>query len=114
MTQEDEIKVYLSNDSGLDLLKTIDKLNPMDLPTNKLCTIKDVSVAMNKPLRETWQLINEAYNCGLVTFYNGLLSRKRVDLTDIGEMISECTTPVDIKFALAEIKKREMEEMKYE
>ena len=97
MMNEEAIKDFLSLDDGLKLLKTIDRLNPSDLPVNKLHTIKDVSVAMGLSLRDTWKMINEAEACGLVIFYGGLLSRKKVDLTDIGENFAECATAKDIK-----------------
>lgn len=96
----DKIKEYLSHDRGLDLLKAIDRLNPIDIPVNKMKTIKDISVYMDMPLKETWQLVDKAYGAGLVTFCGGLLSRKRVDLTEVGEKLCECTTANDIKGVL--------------
>ena len=96
MLNKDEIRDYLSNDDGLKILKTIDALNPIELPTNKLCTIKQVSETAGIPLKEAWALINKAYDCGLVVFYGGMLSRKRVDLTEIGEDLCDCTTAGDI------------------
>lgn len=96
----DKIKEYLSHDKGLDLLKTIDHLNPVDIPVNKMKTIRDVSASMGMPLRETWQLIDKAYDAGLVMFCGGLLSRKRVDLTELGERFCECTTANEIKGVL--------------
>lgn len=100
----DKIREYLSHDRGLDLLKTIDNLNPMSIPVNKMKTIKDISVAMNMPLRETWQLIDKAYDADLVMFCGGVLSRKKVDLTELGEMFCECTTANDIKEVLRNVK----------
>lgn len=96
MAQKEKIKEFLTNDDGLVLLKTIDILNPMSLPTSKLCTIKTVSDVMGKSLKDTWHLIDDAYMCSLVVFYGGLLSRKRVDLTDLGESFCDCVTPADI------------------
>lgn len=100
MVNKDDIKAYLTNDDGLKILRTIDSLNPIELPTNKLCTIKQVSDISGIPLKETWTLINKAYDCGLVVFYGGILSRKRVDLTEIGEDLCDCTTAGDIKGVL--------------
>lgn len=82
------------------LLKTIDSLNPITLPTDKLCTIKKVSDVMNKPLKETWKLVDDGYKCGLIVFYGGLLSRKRLDLTELGEKLCECTAASDVKVVL--------------
>ena len=97
---KDAIRHFLSNDDGLKLLKTIDILNPSDLPVNKLHTIRDVSEAMCWSVRDTWKLIDEAESCGLVMFCGGLLSRKKVDLTEFGERITECATATDIKEVL--------------
>ncbi len=100
MINKNKVKMYLSNDDGLKILKVIDSLNPIELPTNKLCTIKQVSEASGISLKSTWGLIDEASDCGLVVFYGGLLSRRRVDLTEAGERLCECETPNDIKEVL--------------
>ena len=97
------LKQYLSHDDGLKLLKTIDSLNPSTIPNSKVSTIKDVSVAMGWGLKETWDLIDFAYRAGLVSFYGGLLSRKRVDITELGERICECATSKDIKEVLKSV-----------
>ena len=100
MLTKDDVVEFLKNDHGLDLLKTIDDLNPINLPTNRLCTIKEVCNAMNMPLKEGWKFIDQAYDCGLVVYYGGVLSRKRVDLTEIGEKLCECNTAEDVKGVL--------------
>ena len=94
---KEKIKEFLSHDDALRLLRTIDVLNPSNLPVNKLHTIKDVSVAMNMSLKQTWEMVNAAESCGLVIFYSGLLSRKKIDLSELGERFTECATPNDIK-----------------
>ena len=103
MSKRDKVRDYLTNDLGLNILRTIDRLNPIELPTSRLCTVKEVSEAANLPMKETWNLINQAYDAGLVTFYTGLLSRRKVDLTEIGEKLCECETAEDIKAVLYEL-----------
>ena len=100
MMNKDDVKLYLTNDDGLKILKVIDSLNPIDLPVNKLCTIKQVADATGISLREAWKLIDQACDCGLVTSYGGLLSRKRVDLTEFGETLCDCDTPEHIREVL--------------
>lgn len=97
---KEKIKEFLTHDDALKLLKTIDALNPSYLPVNKLHTIKDVSVEMGLSLKETWTLINMAESCGLVIFYGGVLSRKKVDLSELAERLTECTTNKDMKEVL--------------
>lgn len=96
MKKKSDIVDFLRKDFARDLLKTIDFLNPPHLPISRLCTIKDVSLNMPLGLKETWKLIDEACECGLVATYGGLLSNKRVDLTELGELVTECGSEDDI------------------
>ena len=95
-----KIKDFLLIDDAFNMLKVIDRLNPIALPTNRLCTIKEVSTTMGLSLKDTWDMINIAGDCGLVAFYGGVLSRKRIDLTEDGEKISRCNTPNEIREVL--------------
>lgn len=104
MNNRKKIEAFLTNDDGLNLLKAVDLLNPITIPANKIHTIKDLSVYMGLPLKETWMLVDEAYDAGLVMFCGGLLSRKKIDLTDLGEMFCECSTPEHIKEVLKNVK----------
>ena len=100
MSKREKIKDFLTNDDALKLLRTIDALNPPSLPTNRLCTIREVSEAMGLGLKATWEMIDAAASCDLVSFYGGILSKKRVDLTELGERVCECTTSNEIRGVL--------------
>ncbi len=100
---EKKILEFFSKEKSLDMLKVIDGLNPVYLSVSKLCTIKDVSVAMGMELRDVWNMIDEGHKAGLFTYYGGVLSKRRVDITDLGEYFLECRTQKDIKEALKRV-----------
>lgn len=103
MSKTDKIKEFLSDDDAMTLLKTIDMLNPANKSVNECCTIKLVSEAMAKPLKETWSLVNKGIDCEVILSYGGVLSRKKIDLTDLGELLTDCTTPNEIKEVLKNV-----------
>ena len=103
MSKTDKIREFLSDDDAMTLLKTIDMLNPMSKSVNECCTIRLVSEVMAKSLRETWSLVNKGIECEVIMSYGGVLSRKRIDLTELGELLTECTTPNEIKEVLKNV-----------
>lgn len=82
-----ELKEYLANDDVMDMLKTIDRLNPTELPVNRVCTIKKLAETMDKSITDVWKMCDAGVRVGVLMYYGGVLSRKRVDLTDLGEDI---------------------------
>lgn len=104
MASEAQIKQFLSNDDALTLLKTVDMLNPAHISPSKCCNIKTISSVMGKGLKDTWNLVNQGLDCGLLMTYGGILSRRRVDLTDVGERFCECTTANEIKMVINDVK----------
>lgn len=91
------IKEFLSYDDGLRMLKTLDRLNPPTLAASKVSTIKDVSTAMGLGLKETWEMVELGMKADLIISYGGILSKKRVDLSELGGEFSQCNTADDIK-----------------
>ena len=81
------VRDFLADDRGMELLKTIDKMNPLELPENRLSSIKEVSDVLGWTLRDTWKLIDRGVAAGLLSYHGGMLSRRRVDLTDEGERV---------------------------
>ena len=78
---------FLADDRAMVLLRTIDELNPLTLPENGLSTRADVAKALGWDLNDTWELISEGVDAGALRYHGGVLSKKRVDLTDLGEAI---------------------------
>ena len=78
---------FLADDRAMTLLKTIDGLNPLTLPENGLATRADVAKTLKWGLNETWELISQGVDAGVLRYHGGMLSKKRVDLTDLGEAV---------------------------
>ena len=79
------LRDFLADDRAMELLKAIDRMNPIELPPNRVSTIKEVADVLGWPLRETWKLCDKGVETGVLMYCGGMLSRKRVDLTDKGE-----------------------------
>lgn len=95
--KENELRDYLADDDVMVMLKTIDRLNPMDLPENKLCTIKTLAVNVGKSITEVWKMCDKGVRVGVLSYRGGVLSRKRVDLTEFGENILDADGTEDLR-----------------
>ena len=88
---------FLADDRAMELLKAIDKINPIELPENKLSSIKEVSDVLGWSLRDTWKLIDKGVTAKALAYHGGILSRKKVDLTDLGEDIVDAEGTEDLR-----------------
>ena len=96
-TTKNELRDYLADDDVMTLIKTIDMINPSHLPVEKVSTIKTVSDVMGLPLRIVWKMCDRGVELGVLMYYGGVLSRKRVDLTDLGEAIMDAEGTEDLR-----------------
>ena len=88
---------FLADDRAMTLLKTIDELNPLTLPENGLATRADVAKTLKWGLNETWELISQGVDAGVLRYHGGMLSKKRVDLTDLGEAVVDADGTEDLR-----------------
>ena len=95
--KNNRLRSYLADDDVMRMLKVIDDLNPIELPTNKVCTIKEVAVAMDLPVKIVWEMCDQGADIGVLMYYGGLLSRKRVDLSQLGEDIVDADGTEDLR-----------------
>ena len=82
---DNELARFLADDRAMTLLRTIDRMNPMDVPVNRLSTIREVADVLGWPVMDTWKLIDAGVRTGVLMYCGGVLSRRRVDLTEKGE-----------------------------
>ena len=92
-----ELRDYLADDDVMALIKTIDMINPSHLPVEKVSTIKTVADVMGLPLKMVWKMCDRGVELGVLMYYGGVLSRKRVDLTDLGEAIMDADGTEDLR-----------------
>lgn len=95
--KKNELRDYLADDDVMTLIKTIDMINPSHLPAEKVSTIKVVADVMDMPLRVVWKMCDRGVELGVMIYYGGILSRKRVDLTDMGEAIVDAEGTEDLR-----------------
>lgn len=95
--KKNELRDYLADDDVMTLIKTIDMINPSHLPAEKVSTIKVVADVMDMPLRAVWKMCDRGVELGVMIYYGGILSRKRVDLTDMGEAIVDAEGTEDLR-----------------
>lgn len=95
--KKNELRDYLADDDVMTLIKTIDMINPSHLPAEKVSTIKTVADVMDMPLRVVWKMCDRGVELGVMIYYGGILSRKRVDLTDMGEAIVDAEGTEDLR-----------------
>ena len=95
--QKNELRDYLADDDVMRMLKVIDDINPPQLPVSKVSTIKEVTDVMELPLKWVWKMCDRGVELGVLMYYGGILSRKRVDLTDFGEQILDADGTEDLR-----------------
>lgn len=95
--KKNELLEYLADDDVMDMIKTIDRMNPSCVPVDKVSTIKDVAHATGMPLKIVWKMCDRGVELGVLMYYGGVLSRKRVDLTDLGEAIIDADGTEDLR-----------------
>ena len=84
-----KIDDFLADDCAKLLLVTVDRLNPITLPESRLCTMKTLSETLGWDLKRTWGMCDTAVSLGLMAYRGGMLSHKRVDLTELGAKMAE-------------------------
>ena len=94
---KNELRDYLADDDVMRMLRTIDRINPSYLPSDRVSTIKEVADVMDLPLKIVWKMCDKGVELGILMYYSGMLSRKRVDLTDFGEDIVDADGTEDLR-----------------
>lgn len=94
---------FLSKEHGMDLLRALGRMNPKNLSLSQLTTIISVSKMMGLEIKEVWELVELGHDAGLITYYGGLLTRRRMRLSELGEKVCSCTTPGELKGVLKDV-----------
>lgn len=92
-----ELRDYLADDDAMALIKAIDMINPSHLPMEKVSTIRTVADVMGLPLKTVWKMCDKGVDLGVLMYCGGMLSRKRVDLTEFGEQILDADGTEDLR-----------------
>ena len=85
--ERNELRDYLADDDVMRMLKAIDNINPSYLPVDRVSTVKEVADVLDMPLKIVWKMCDKGVELGVLMYCGGILSRKRVDLTEFGENI---------------------------
>ena len=93
---------YLADDDVMMMLKAIDNINPSYLPVDRVSTVKEVADVLDMPLKVVWKMCDKGVELGVLMYCGGLLSRKRVDLTEFGENILDADGTEELRKIIKE------------